>query len=674
MTVDDSPTNALFAASPFGLLLPGAIGALFVAWGLGRLVFPEASFRKRALGGLVLALAVFTAGMQALLHAGALRRGVLLALFVASISGVAVAVVRKARERRTVENAPKDAEAGAEQSASVGRGLDEGPSAARNAVSGAGGASACAGKGSVELTRVERRSVERIGAPGLRGVSRELRRVVRDPWVVVFVLIAAFALGTACLAAYLLPIWQWDALGYHLPFVNFVLQGGGLAELPRDVPYLSTYPRNVALLFAALRSLLPDDRLLDLGQIFFGLIGAAAVSGIARELGARRPDALVAGAAWLLVPAVFLQLPTNYIDVGVAAYFLLAAFFVLCSPTRATVLLSGLALGLFLGTKPNAPPAAALLGVVILVRAVRAGYVGSGILALLLSGAVGLEAYLVQLVRHGNPIWPVIVELGPLRLDGTISVEELLSSGAHTERVHGPLLSRVLRSWSSFDSTPVFDMRVGGLGPAFWLALPCAVVAVVRRRLGVFAALLAISVVTPDPAVVRYVLPFPGLVLAGAAVIVSGAPRAARHLAYGPLALASAWSLKYALPGLSGEGPPLLAYLGMSWAEREAAVGADGSPRAFVEARRRLAPGDVVLYDRSLNLPYLTWRSDAKNRVVRVPDDADPATVARLLRTTRARLVVAGKDEPTFRVVSARKDDFVPLFECRERCSVFLRR
>jgi len=232
----------------------------------------------------------------------------------------------------------------------------------------------------------------------------------------------------------------------------------------------------------------------------------------------------------------------------------------------------------------------------------------------------------------------------------------------------------VLRSWASFDSTPVFDMRVGGLGPSFWLAVPLTVFAVFRRRLGVFAALLAISVVTPDPAVVRYVLPFPGLVLAGAAVALSGAPRVPRALAYGGLALASAWGVLYALPGFSGEGPPLLAYLGMSWSEREVAVGADGSPRELVEARRSLAPGDVVLYDRSLNLPYLTWRSDSKNRVFRVPDDAEPATVQELLRTTRARLVVAGKDEATFHVVSAQKDLFVPLFEWRGQCSVFLRR
>jgi hypothetical protein len=55
-------------------------------------------------------------------------------------------------------------------------------------------------------------------------------------------LVAACGLAIATVAAYLLPVWQWDALGYHLPYVNFALQHGTFADIPVDVPYLSTYP------------------------------------------------------------------------------------------------------------------------------------------------------------------------------------------------------------------------------------------------------------------------------------------------------------------------------------------------------------------------------------------------------------------------------------------------
>ena len=48
--------------------------------------------------------------------------------------------------------------------------------------------------------------------------------------------VAAFALAVVTLAAYLLPVWQWDALGYHLPYVNFALQRGTFADIPSTSP------------------------------------------------------------------------------------------------------------------------------------------------------------------------------------------------------------------------------------------------------------------------------------------------------------------------------------------------------------------------------------------------------------------------------------------------------
>ena len=496
----------------------------------------------------------------------------------------------------------------------------------------------------------------------------------RSEWSVLPVLaVTAGGIVAAGLAAFWLPVWQWDALGYHLPFVNFVLQGRGLAELPPDVPYLSTYPRNVELLFAALRALLPDDRLIDLGQLPLGLIGAGAVYGSARELGAARAEGLGAGASWLLLPAVFLQLPTNYVDVGCAAYLLLASYFVLLPPTRATLLASGAALGLFLGSKPSAPPAALLFAGLLLWRGLRSRQLGSAAGALLLAAALGLEAYVTQCLRHGNPVWPARVQLGPLQLPGTISVSELLASGANTQQVHGALWLRVLRSWSSFDALPVFDMRRGGMSLVLWAALPLSLWRVVRQRDATLAALLAIALVTPDPAVARYVLAFPALALAAAAAQLSSAPALARRAGHGLLALLGLANLSYAIPGLSGEGPGLLAYAGMSGTERRSAVGAWGRPADFVQATDQLAGGDVALFDAGLSLPYLMWRSDLQNRVVRVPDDAGDAAVQHLLASTDVRLVAACPDRALARAVAALPGRFVRLFAAPERCEVYRR-
>jgi hypothetical protein len=488
----------------------------------------------------------------------------------------------------------------------------------------------------------------------------------------IFALAAGAAtLALATLAAYWLPIWHWDSLGYHLPFVNFLLQGGGASELPPDVPYLSTYPHRVELLFVALRATLPDDRLLDLGQIPLGIVGGAATAAVARELGARPVDAVLAGVSWLSIPAVFLQLPTNYVDVGGAAFFLLAAALLLPAPTPPTLITAGLAIGLFLGTKPSAPPAAALLAGILLVRGARRGLLRPALLGLLGTALLGLDAYLVNLVRHGNPVWPAVVSLGPLTLPGTVSVEELLSSGAATEKVTGPLLWRVIRSWTSFTSSPVFDMRVGGLGLLFWVALPAAVVFTIREKKWLFALLSLAALTVPDPAVARYILPFPALLLAAALALAATCNRRVQKLAHGVLAAAGVYNLWYSTPGLTGEGPPLFAYAALSWEEREAAVGANGSPRAFIQARNELEPGEIAVYDSSVWLPYLLWRSDLQNRVLRVPDGADVEPARGLLSSDSVRLLAIDPGQSAAAVIREHPERYRHLFTCRESCDVY---
>jgi len=594
-------------------LLPALLAWSLFVWDWGWVLYPTGTRRVRILGGLVAALASSVALLQVLFYAGGLRP--------LSMLGVAcVAVV------------------------------------------------------SLRCVRYSRRHAER-------------RSPVFDVYELVpalpVVLVTSLAVALAVLAAYWLPIWQWDSLGYHLPFVNFVLQSGGIAGLPVDVPYLSTYPRNVELLFVAWRVTLPDDRLIDAAQLPFGLIAAGAIAAIARELGSGRVAAIIAGCAFVVLPAVYLQLPTNYIDVASAAFFLLACFFIVSPPSTKSVILAGLAIGLYLGTKPSAPPAAALLALTLLLRAYRTGNLRAALLGVLAAGALGSEAYLLQLARHGNPVWPAVVKFGPFELPGTIFVDELLNSGTGAEKVHGSLGYRVFASWTSLSSLPTFDMRVGGLGLLFWAALPFAAAQLVRRKSWLLLALVGASLTTPDPAVARYVLPFPGLLLALAAVewsqglerwafIGRARQKPVSAVVIGVVCGLGVYQLWYAFPGLTGEGPPLFDYATMSWAERERAVGANGVPTAFVDAREQLTEGDVAAYDRGFWLPYLMWRSDAANRVIRIPDAASPEQVNTLLNLAELRLIAVGHAQPAHAAVANRRD-YEPLFECPEPCTVYRR-
>lgn len=514
-----------------------------------------------------------------------------------------------------------------------------------------------AGTGASMLVHRERR----VGLAWRAAVTNE---------TIPLVAVAAGALTITGLAASFLPIWQWDSLGYHLPYVNFALQDRGFAGVPKDMAYLATYPHAIEMYFIAWRAMLPDDRLVDAAQIPLGLLGAFAISVIARQAGARRDHAVAAGLLWLTLPAVFLQLPTNYIDVGAAALLLAAAAFALGEPTARSVVGAGLALGLFLGSKPNAPMGATLLFGLLAVRGWRAGRRGS----LALSGAgallLGAESYVRNLVEHGNPIWPVQMKLGPLVLPGDVPMDAVLSSGCASPRAAGALPMRVLRSWTALDAPPVFDMRYGGLGLLFIVAIPVAIAVVVKRRSIALAIVMAAALASPDPAVARYILAFPGLVFALAASRVSAlASFRARRAVFAFAAVVAAFGLWRAYPGLTGEGPPLTEYRRMSERDRLAAVGADGPPGRFYDALARIEPGTTVGFDSSLELSYLAWPPDLSTRAIRVPDRAGDAEIARVVGDPGMSMLIVGEGSPLARAAleGAPESAYEQVFRCRSR-------
>jgi len=488
--------------------------------------------------------------------------------------------------------------------------------------------------------------------------------------------VAAFALGVVTLAAYLLPVWQWDALGYHLPYVNFALQRGTFADIPVDVAYVSTYPHVVEHVFIAWRALIPDDRLVELAHLPFGLLGATAVGVIAYRQGARA-SAVAAGAVWLTLPAVFLQLPTNYVDVASAALLLTAIAFVLSSVDSTRVMLSAIALGMFLGSKPSAPLAAVLVFSALAVAAWRSGLRTIAIAAVVVL-LLGGESYLTNFVRQGNPVWPVRIDLGPIHLPGRFPMSDLLASGAAAPRTQGSLAMRVFDSWTTiWPPVPAFDMRVGGLGVLILVALPFALVSVIRQRSIVVVLVFVATLATPDPAVARYVLAFAGLVLAFAVPTIDH-PRVGKFVRASALvlvALGAAHNVYVAYPGLTGEGPPLRAYVDMSDYERRRAVGADGVPTPFLDAVARVGPGEIAVFDETAYLPYLAWPPDLSRDAVRIPDDATAEEADRLVHADDVRLLIVGDDTVAGSVVRREPARFIRIFECKSStCAVYLRR
>jgi hypothetical protein len=517
-----------------------------------------------------------------------------------------------------------------------------------------------------------------VVAVWIRGLRAWPRRWPVSPSTLPVLGVAACALAIATVAAYLLPVWQWDALGYHLPYVNFALQRGTFADIPADVPYLSTYPHVVENVFIAWRALIPDDRLVELAHVPFGLLGATAIAVIAHRQGARADTAVAGGAAWLTLPAVFLQLPTNYVDVASAALLLTAIVFVLGPVDRTRVILAAVALGMFLGSKPSAPLAALVVFTALGIAAWCSGLRGTIGIAALVTLLLGGESYLTNLVRQGNPVWPVRVDVGPVHLPGRFPMSHLLASGAAAPRTHGGLANRVFDSWTAMSpAVPAFDMRVGGLGVLFVVALPFALIRVVRLRSVVVILVFVATLATPDPAVARYVLAFAGLVLAFATPTIDHARvgKLVRASVLVLVAVGAAHNVYVAYPGLTGEGPPLRAYVDMTDDERQRAVGPDGVPTPYLDAVAHVGPGEIAVFDETAYLPYLAWPRDLSRDAVRIPDDATAEEADRLVHADNVRLLIVGDDTVAGSVVQRDPARFVRLFECKSSpCAVYLRR
>ncbi|MGV3624963.1 MAG: hypothetical protein ACO1OB_29350 [Archangium sp.] len=485
------------------------------------------------------------------------------------------------------------------------------------------------------------------------------------------VVLGVCVLLAVALTARLLPIWQWDAYGYHLPFVNFVLQSHGFSGVPQDLRYITTYPHNVELGMIWLRAMLPDDRLVDLAQVPYGLAGAVLTSAVARRLGAERGLAMLAGAAWLAVPAVFLQMPTNYVDVGMAAALLGAVYFLLVADVSwKHLVIGGLALGLFLGSKPSAPVAVVFVGLVTVIRAVRACEYRGLVLCLAVCALFGAGMYLEMFVRHGNPVWPVQVKLGPITLPGDMAVEELLAAGADLPRATGGLFERLSVSWLAIGANPVFDMKVGGLGLILLLSLPLALYALIHRKNLWLAAALVATLLVADPAIPRYVLAFPALLLALALSEVTA--RWSRGVTVAVL-LVSAGQVLRAWPGLTGDGPSWSAYLDMNDEERRMAAGPQGPPTDYLVAWAEVARDETVAFDMEFEFPGLLWSPDLSHRVEALPKQASVEELSDFLEARRVKLVAVG--EKNAALLRQTPQTWERLFDCRTTtCAVFVRR
>jgi len=278
-------------------------------------------------------------------------------------------------------------------------------------------------------------SRRRSGPPGAgqAGAPGAPRRLWPPGWAGVVLAAGCVFLVNALVTALSAPPRGWDVLTYHMPMASTWLQYGDLAV--RGAAVGGPYPGNAELgILTLLMS--GSDRLAPLLQMPFVFLAAAAVYGIARELGARRAAAAVPAAIFILSPIVFFQVTIPKNDVIVAALVAAGAYFMVRTLTplgeaspepegaaaREEIILAGLAFGLALGTKYSILPAIVLtvplFGALHLLAAPggRTGAAPRAVAATLVFltavAAPSVFWFARNLITLGSPIAPLSMRLG----------------------------------------------------------------------------------------------------------------------------------------------------------------------------------------------------------------------------------------------------------------------
>lgn len=229
----------------------------------------------------------------------------------------------------------------------------------------------------------------------------------------------AIGVTAACLFSafliWIMPANNNDSLATHMSRIGYWMQHGSFFPWSTQRVWQITYPVDMQLQMFWTALFLGSDRIVESIQWSGALAAMAAVFGLARLMGAARPQALFAALLWATFPEIILESTTTQNDLVAGTLFaalLYLLFLGLDKRHTGALALSGLALGLALGTKQTLlflMPGLALVLLLLLI------YRGRGVFrSLLVWGAwgagsfllIGVYMYVVNIASFGNPMGP----------------------------------------------------------------------------------------------------------------------------------------------------------------------------------------------------------------------------------------------------------------------------
>ena len=292
------------------------------------------------------------------------------------------------------------------------------------------GAALAAGLGAWML-----RSSAGVRAPA-GGVWARVRAATRPWWLRAMLVVWLALVVYSVVSVWVMPPTVPDVLRYHLPMSVVWMREGCVGVYPELDYRANFFPHGVQLLSGLTLLMRGDDRLSALPQVVLsGVLWPISCYLLSRVCGLRRVWSVGAAMLASFTAPVVLQMRHEVADVGHYAAIVLAlavAFDGVRGAPRVCDrrwLALGIAGGLALGSKSSGPLVAASLGGAwvlagwararfdprpLLSRAFVARTALVAVLMLLLGGWV----FAANTIRSGNPVYPMVMQIGPITLPG----------------------------------------------------------------------------------------------------------------------------------------------------------------------------------------------------------------------------------------------------------------
>jgi hypothetical protein len=467
--------------------------------------------------------------------------------------------------------------------------------------------------------------------------------------------------------------WMWDPLMFHTTITNLIVQEGslGFMDYGSGFPQVKGYPRLVHLLAAWNVMFQGNTELDDASQLWFAAIGMLTCAAWARRMGTTIPFALSAGAAWILFPPVFLQVPSSHADVAVGALFAAGMYFLAFGHERRDRWFACIAFGLYIGAKHTGLFHLLLATPLFALRAwqwwkersaPRVFRVLDVAGSFLMVPLLGAHKYIQNAFSTGNPFAPFVTKIPLLGI--TLPGEQDPSTqygGPPGGRPYffgipgeGKRFLEQLFYWDKQAYWP--DVRDGFFGVPFTLvAVPSLLIALaliwkpaIRHRLWPLAFLLAATLSVPSAYWPRYSMAASIVAVLAPSLLVSVAPWTwVRRVISLVMVVAFGVTLYWCQQGLTQTNHyqwPALFFEARRWSAFERATKQITNWNWPEDALRfkeeHFEKGDVVAWGDGFGFPGELFTRDLRTRTLFIPASVNPSTWLTRLAEAKVRWVL----------------------------------